>query len=453
MFLSRVREHNAEQQLLRTGARVLVALSGGVDSVVLLHVLRRLGYGAEAAHVNFELRGDASRKDEAFVRDLCRSWGVRCHVERADHARRRGESVQMAARSLRYAMLARTAAREGLDVVALGHHRDDQVETVLLRLLRGTGPEGLAGMPVWRPLTPGAAVRLVRPLLAESKADIAAYAQREGLTWREDKSNTDPKYRRNALRIEVLPTLQRIFGQDISANIVRSASLMRDYVNDALLPSVEEKFALAAGKRRLDRRALGTMAPVWRRRVILEALRRWLPGAEWSRAAVESVDSLLGAQPGRRLEYRQGAVWRARDGLVFAPVAEKEAEEPVLVHAGDAVALPNGRLRVDVTDECPDRLDEGAPLSVFADALRLRFPLAVRRWRPGDRFRPLGMDGTKKVSDLLTDTKIRVEERRDTWVVRSGEDIVWVVGVRLSDQFKAVPSTRRFARLSFVRHA
>ena len=457
MLRRRVRHYIEQHQLIVPRARVLVGVSGGVDSVVLMEVLKHLGYACEVAHVNYQLRGDASDGDEAFVRARCQQRGVPFHGETVDaaaYAEAQGLSMQEAARDLRYAFFARIAERVGLRYVALAHHIDDQAETVLLNLLRGTGPEGLAGMPVQRPLAPGSNAMLVRPLLGLRRAEIEAFARQEGLAWREDESNLSPRYQRNALRNAVLPLLEKHFGDAAPANIARSAGLVREYVDDTFHQALATYFEQAArpDAQQLNLDTLDTLAPVWRRRLILEACHRWLPAVQRHAALAEEVEALLEAQPGRRVVLKGGTVWRERDALVFMPPPEINAADnsPIPIHPGITVDLKPGSLRIEVSDERPARLDTDAPMTVFADADRLSFPLLARRWQPGDRFRPLGMAGTKKISDFLTDARVPPHRRAGTWVLVSGTEIVWVVGLRLAEDVRVEPGTTRFAKFTFI---
>ena len=457
MLLRRVHQFIEKRHLIAPGARVLVGLSGGVDSVVLLHLLYKLEFAPVAAHVNYRLRGAASEGDEVFVRALCQRLGVPVHVEAFDteaYAEQHRQSIQEAARDLRYAFFARVAEAEGLRYVAVAHQRDDQAETVLLHLLRGAGPEGLAGMPGQRPLTPGSDVTLVRPLLGERRAEIEAYARAEGLSWREDESNQSLKYRRNVLRELVLPLLEEHFGEAVTDNIARSAALVREYVEDAFGRELAAHFEQAAQpeERRLDLGALRALAPVWRRRLILEALQRWLPQARRHAALAEEIEALVEAQPGRRVVLKAGTIWRERTSLLFERSTEvvTNAESEFNIHLGQTVELESGALRVELLEERLARLDAEAPEAVVVDADRLSFPLLARRWRPGDRFRPLGMTGTKKVSDLLTDAKVPAHRRAGTMVLVSGEQIVWVVGLRLAHEVRVCPETKRLAKFTYI---
>ena len=448
MFLQSVQQQIMSRELMPAGGGVLVGVSGGMDSTVLLDALCKLGFAVEVAHINFALRGEDSQMDEHFVRSLCRDHGLPCHVKHMDaasHAHQFRMSVQMAARDLRYEVFAEYAKLLRLEFVAVGHHANDQAETVLLNLLRGSGPEGLAGMPIVRAL--GSAT-LVRPLLNQSRTAIAKYAHGAGLSWREDTSNTDPKYLRGALRQRLWPALKEVAGPGVGSRIAYSADLMREYVDAALLPTLRETFKRAAGERQLHLDVLTDLPPVWQRRVVLEALRCWLPGAPAS--IVDHVMSLVSSQPGRRVTCGAGAVWRGRESLLFEHHPAPRTNEAVALHAGKCVAIDGGRVEITVSDQYPQNLEEESPKVAYVDGDRLEFPLMVRRWQAGDRMVPLGMAHTKKVSDVLTDAKVRVDMRTRAHVVCSGKDIVWLVGVRLSDLFRVRKGTLRFARFALL---
>lgn len=431
---------------------LLVGVSGGMDSVVLLHLAQRRGRRVVAAHVNYGLRGADSAADEAFVRTLCTSWNVPLHVHQAGLTAE-ARSRQEAAREIRYAFFRTVAEAEGVGAVAVAHHADDQIETILLNLLRGAGPEGLAGMPAVRPLAEGSPVRLVRPLLTVRRAEIAAYAHAEGLSWREDASNENLDYRRNALRHDVLPRLAEHFGEGALANVARSGTLLRDYVDGAFRETLARHFEAAATAApdggRLDLGALGALPEVWRGRLIVEALRRWMPAAPVRAAVVAEIDGLRMAQPGRRVPLAGGAVWRGREALAFVREEAPGGEEVVSLAVEAPVRVPGGTLVVERLAARPERLDLG-PAAVVVDAAVLEGGLAVRRWRAGDRFVPLGLEGSKNVSDLLTDARVPVHRRAEARVVCAGEEIVWLVGHRLAEAFRVGPETRAFAKITFI---
>jgi tRNA(Ile)-lysidine synthase len=472
MLADTVRDFIEEHALLPERTRVVAGLSGGLDSVVLVHLLRRLDYAVTAAHVNYGLR-EAADGDEAFVRRYCKSFDppMALHVARRDaqqRADRRGESLQEAARRQRYAFFEKMARQAGVGGVAVGHHRDDQAETLLLNLMRGSGPEGLAGMRTKRLLgrergedaaVDEAAVHLVRPFLSVARQRIEEYAEAHGLSWRRDRANRDARYKRAALRRDVLPALEAHFP-GAAERLARTAGLVGRYVDQALRPELRRRFDAARrtsesdeGSTRgsafsaLDVETLRSAAPIWRGRLLLEALRRWCPGAPRTQGVARELEKLLAAQPGRRTDLGAWRVWRERGVLRFTQ-AGSAGEKPQPLASDRPARWPGGRLRVELLPTVPERLDTG-PHVAQLDADRLSFPLVVRPWQPGDRLQPLGMAGRKKVSDLLTDARVPPSERRGVRVVCSDGAVVWVVGHRLAEPAKVRAGTRRVARFTF----
>lgn len=513
--IDKVRAFIGEHALIDAGSAVVVGLSGGVDSIVLAEMLHRLEFDVTALHVNYRLRGRESDEDERFVRSFCQKRGLELFVESFDTeavAKQRGTSIQETARDLRYEVLDRCAREAGVRHAAVAHHRDDQAETVLLNLFRGTGPEGLAGMRLSRPVFDDSGVRLVRPLLCLRRREIEEYAKGRGLAWREDASNAKPAYRRSALRGHVVPAIEAHFGAAATENIVRSAELVRAYVDGQLLVDVRSAFAAAAthdertssddcaaadeatetsdeasacavmassGEMatptgQLDVAVLRHLEPALRGRVVLEAIRRWLPRLGATRAVVDEIESLLDSQPGRRLVHPSGVIWRERDRLLFmANRSEGEEagsqpgaagrngihpqenyttalEDRTLVLKEDhPVTTTDGVVEVALNVPPPENVMQVPSNEEYVDADRLAEPLTVRRWRPGDRFTPLGMSRPKKVSDFLTDEKVPPHRRAEVLVVQAKDEIVWVVGYRISDAARLRQDTRRIARLRF----
>ena len=449
MLPERVRRFIESEALLQPGQRVVVGVSGGVDSMVLLEVLRRLGYRPVVAHVNYRLRGADSDADEALVRRFCRRHRLPLRVARIDlKVRTGGRAIQATARQVRYAFFRRVALLEGIDVVAVAHQRDDQAETLLLNLVRGSGLEGLLGMRPKRRLG-RENVWLVRPLLPVSRAEIEAWARAEGIPWREDVSNASLHYRRAVIRHKVLPLLARHFGSGVAARLAHTGALLRAYYEATFLPDLQRRWQEVADEpaRALRLEPLRTQPPVWQQRLILEALRRWLPGAPQRHRVVAQALRLLQAQPGRRLELPQGTIWRDRELLRFRPRQRATWPDEGLLEPDRPLPLAGGTLVATLLEAVPERLDEGAPLVAYVDADRIRWPLRVRRWRPGDRMQPLGMTGHRKISDLLTDLKVPVDRRDRCYVVSQDGEIVWLVGYRLAEPFRVRPETRRVVKL------
>jgi tRNA(Ile)-lysidine synthase len=457
-FLSRVDHYIDDHRLLDPGQRVIVGISGGVDSIVLTHVLRRLGYDVVGAHVNYGLRGDASDADEAFVRRWMSHQDSPLPFEVAQRdpkarAGATGESLQEAARHQRYAFFAECAEAYDTDHVAVAHHRDDQAETLLLNLFRGSGMEGLGAMAPRRPIDSGRPIQVVRPLLSESRAAITAYAETNDLAWRTDASNASPQYDRNVLRHRILPVIEKHF-EGATDRMAATANHVRQYLNETFDPELRVRFNRCAtdeGGRgeTLGVEALHNEPSVWRRRILLHALRQWLPKAPHTAAFAHEIDALLDAQVGRRVEIRAGRVWRERGVLRFVPscvTAQQIEAQPVRVRM--PTRLPHGVLHVDPIKSIPAQLD-GRAWTEFIDAGAVEEPLSARTWQEGDRFQPLGMEHTKLVSDFLTDERVPPHQRAEQLVVCDASRIVWVVGHRIAHPVRVRPDTEHVLRLHF----
>ena len=426
----------AEWALWTPADRVLVAVSGGADSVTLLRLLHGLGLDLAVAHIDHGLRGPESDADAAFVRALAEELGLPVFVERVEVA---PGNVQAAARAARYAAFGRAARAAGASVLATAHHADDLAETVLMQLARGAGPGGLGGVPVSRPLAPDSPVRVVRPLLAVAKADLAACAEAEGWAWREDASNTTGRYRRNRVRHRLLPALEEECGDGAARRMAAGALEQQRFVRAVVEPALA---ACADADARLLRLApLAALAPPVRRAVLAEALRRWQPGTSRSRALLDGIEALVDAPPGRRA----GPCWRERDAIRVGETPPPP-EDGWAVDAERTLATPWGALVWEPHAAYDPLLARDACREVV-DAAALAGPLRLRPWRAGDRLQPLGLGGSQLVSDLLTGRKVPPSERARQLVLVAerdgGEAIVWVVGHRLDERARITPETRR----------
>ncbi len=444
-WIRKVRHAVEEHRLLAGCSTVLVGVSGGADSVALLVALRRLcGEGPprlHVAHFNHGIRGRAAAADEVFVRRLAERLGLACSIGRADvprQARCWRLSMEAAAREARLRWFSRVAKRVGADRIALAHTRDDQAETVLLRLLRGAGTEGLSAMSrdtVVRGL------RIIRPMLDLSREEIRRALAAEGWRWREDATNRRLRYLRNRVRLRWLPAIERELGRDVRATLARVAEILA--AEDEVLASLAERAAQRRiGSRGFALRGVGRIAPALQRRM----LRLWMRGAgvpegglTWS--ATELVRALATGAVGTCVALAGG--WSVRrDGdwlrLVRRAVTRNR-------HRWHAVRLPlPGGVRPSGADwtleAVPDRgwqTDGEHGVGVLPAVAWIRRDmgaefLTVRPWRPGDAFRPLGGPGTAKVSDLLTNEKVPHELRSGWPVVLCGDDIVWLPGYRIA---------------------
>ncbi len=459
-----VRDTIRRRALLDRGDRVVVAVSGGPDSMALLDVLAALGEELAlelcVAHLNHRLR-PAAPDDAAFVRARAAEGGLPCRVaERsaAEERRVRGGSVEMAARRVRYAFLEQVAHDVSADKVATGHTADDQVETVLLRLLRGGGLDALGGMPPSRPLRRGSSIRVVRPLIDAARHQILDHLACHGLAYREDETNRDTAFERNALRHQLLPALDREHGGAFRATVLAAADQARELT--ARLDQAAARLLNMKGNRvRVALAPLRRLSRLHLARVVRQGFAAVGGEGPVSEEAVRGVSALLRGGSGRQVMLPDGVVvLREHDAFLFQhggesgarPLpAQGEAERHPLPVPG-AADVPEAGVWVEAQRiaEHPQHLPCDNPRDEVIDLEQAGQPLVVRRREAGDRFAPLGLGGTKKLKDFLIDEHVPRAERDRALVVEGPHGIVWIVGHRLDDRAKVTPRTRQFARLT-----
>jgi tRNA(Ile)-lysidine synthase len=419
--------------------QVLVAVSGGLDSVVLLDVLHSLGVPVAVAHCHFGLRGEESDADEEFVRKLAKKYAVPYFAEFFDtkgFAQQEGLSTQMAARVLRYQWFEQVRRSQGLDYVATAHHQRDAAETMLLNLTHGTGLSGLHGIPVRQG-------RVVRPLLGAAKDDLYDYVVAQHLVWREDSSNDSTLYQRNRLRHDVLPVLRELnpaLDQTLqhTAERVRGAELLVQHLVDQTAQQARRDEADATYINIAVLQATPATA------VLLHELLRpfhfsWLV----TKDIVESFRAVSGKQfdsPTHRLvKDRDQLVITPKNLSGFGTYQWPEGQTELVVdglrltakeHAAEGYAVPKAK---DVA---------------ALDLDKLKFPLTLRRWREGDWFMPIGLKGKKKISDFLIDQKVPLNLKDQVLLLTAADGkVVWVVGMRPDDRFKVTEETQRVLEL------
>ena len=471
----RVRQSLEREAFLPPGARVLVACSGGGDSVALGAVLCELAPAASWSvagllHVNHRLRGAASDEDETFCRDVAATLGVPITVERVDvAARARAErvSIEAAGHRVRYELFERAVRKGRADLVATGHTRDDQAETVLLRLIRGAGPAGLAG--IRRRAGP-----VVRPLLDVRRWELREYLGRRGLPHREDPSNRDERILRNRVRHRLIPFLAEHFSPAVTDALARGAAIAgddADWLDEAANAAAAEivqyeeepldaEGSFAGGRFEVDAARLAAAHPALARRVALQLLER----AGERRVGFDHVERLrrlaesdgpapVAADfPGCRVEQRGAMLGFARRRGRPAPVAGAESYQYPLAVPGE-VEIPEAGLRVTAEHgDRPARLVARGGV-VALPAARITLPLTVRSWRPGDVFRPLGLGGRrKKVQDFFVDRKVPRDRRATVpLVVDDRLGIVWVAGHGLGEGARMIGSDEGVIILKIVK--
>lgn len=456
-FEERILETVKRHGLVAPGDAILAAVSGGPDSVAMLCALlslaERLNVRIEAAHLNHALRGEESDADEHYVSDLCKQLGVACttgRIEVALQAREKRMGIEQAARAARYQFLEQVADRFGASRIAVAHTSDDQVETILLNLLRGAGSDGLAGMPIQRG-------RIIRPLLDVSRADVEKYCAERGLTPRVDSSNLALDATRNRIRHQVLPLLEKE-QPAIRSSLLRLASLLRR--ETTLLEQMAQRRLAKILLRRdagcvvLDAPKLRRSDPALRARVIRAALREIRGGlADIEQVHVEAVAALIEGHSGRALHLPGSLVASYSQGQLV--ISNRPLPQPVemqhILEIPGAVTVPSLAIEIRARLlEQPAAVppDSHRPFEAILDHAALRPPLVVRTWQPGDRFHPMGAPGTMKLHDFFINEKVPRHERRRVPIVADAQGIVWVVGHRIDERSRVTASTRVALALS-----
>ena len=416
------------------GGKVLVALSGGADSVALLRMLLALGYRCEAAHCNFHLRGAESDRDEQFAARLCEHLGVRLHIAHFDTrlaAATRHISIEMAARDLRYDFFAQCLEQEGLDCVAVAHHKDDNVETILLNLVRGTGLQGLTGMAYKRD-------KIIRPMLDVSRDEILQYLAALGQDFVTDSSNLEADVKRNMLRLKVLPVL-RDMNPSVAEAITRTAANLREaqqFIDQQVAgvqQVVREDGATVIGKDQIVSHLI---------------LFNILSPLGFTPSQIDDVWQRLNDTPGAIYKSASHELLRDRDALIVRSIVEDACDGEALLPLDAPITLSGQTLAASIVAPTDIGCELRNPRFAFLDADKVGERLIVRRPKNGERFTPYGMAGSKLVSQYMKDHKYDAFKKEAQLVVANGEGIVWLVGQRIDNRYAIdAESTTRVLRI------
>ncbi|MEQ8302274.1 MAG: tRNA lysidine(34) synthetase TilS [Cyclobacteriaceae bacterium] len=416
--------------------RLLLAVSGGLDSMVMLDLFHRAGYEIGAAHCNFQLRSEESDADEVFVLERCKAIGIECYTARfhtKNYAAKNGVSTQMAARQLRYEWFGELL-NSSWDLLATAHHADDNLETTLLHLVRGTGLSGVMGIPT-------KVDKIIRPLLSFSRKELEGYAQVHGLKWREDRSNTTTDYDRNYIRHELIPKL-KVLNPALEQTFMKTNERLRaggelfqmglDGVKEKFLKEKSDQVFIDSAFAKLFHKPAG---------VLWELVKQYGFNYDQCENIIECIDK----SPGSKFLTHSHQLFVDRAHLIIE--AFREAQTEILIQLGDRRASL-GTATLELEEVQPQSISQVRQVASL-DAEKLKFPLVWRAWQEGDFFYPLGMSGKKKLSDFFIDNKMSLADKGRITVLVSGEDIVWVVGHRVDNRYKVVEHTRRQIRLVY----
>lgn len=428
-----------EQIPIEPNQKILLAVSGGIDSMVMMHLFYRLKISCSVAHCNFQLRGQESDDDEAFVRQQASNLYYKIFVSRfetKDYALENHLSIQMAARELRYTWFQKLAQVHQFDFIAVAHNRDDSLETFFINLGRGSGIAGLTGI---RPVT----CNIIRPLLFATRAEIEAFSKENNISFREDSSNTSDKYLRNYIRHNIIPGFEEVFPR-----FRESMAQNLEKLNDAyLLYQNQLQFVISEVVRNEGElsyidipKLLKTMTP---KTILFEILKNY----GFSSATVEEIFLVVNATPGKQFKSSSHKVIKDRDCYIISKI-NQESTDRIYIEEGTSELHQPISLTFEILDKAIEFRIEKNPFMAYLDYDKLEFPLLLRKWHPGDYFMPLGMTGLKKLSDFFIDQKLSLIEKENIWLLTSGEHIAWIVGKRIDDRFKVMENSTRILVIS-----
>lgn len=414
--------------------KLFIAVSGGLDSMVLLYLFQQLPYEITVLHCNFQLRGLESFGDQDFIRNYCEQHNIPVFTTQFDteaFARDYKLSTQVAARELRYNWFYELLEGHQFDYILTAHHADDNLETFIINLSRGTGLEGLIGIPEQND-------KIVRPLLPFSREEILKYAKENSIKWREDSSNASNKYLRNKIRHDLVPVLK-----EINPNFLRAFQKTQIYlqesqemVEDATIMIYQQVAKEVGDEIHFDLNQLKKL-PNYN-----SYLYQWLN--EFGFLAWNDIYDLVEAQSGKQVFSSEYRLLKNRNVLILSPVSEVNTDEEYEIKENTIQVNFPLKLKLSIVDEST----VNANTTIFVDAEKIRFPLILRKWKEGDVLQPFGMHGkSKKVSKFFKDEKLSLIEKENAWILGSGNQIVWIVGIRQDERFRIDAATNKILKI------
>ncbi|MBX2962542.1 MAG: tRNA lysidine(34) synthetase TilS [Cyclobacteriaceae bacterium] len=432
-FLNHIKKH----RLFLPGQRILLAVSSGLDSMVMTHLFREVGYSIGVAHGNFQLRGREADEDEHFVKHYCEQHKLLFFSKRFEtkaYADQNGLSIQMAARELRYEWFDELLDSENYDHLATAHHLNDSIETILLNWINGSALDGFAGIPVKNR-------RIVRPMLFATRSDIEQYAREQGIAWREDSSNSTTDYQRNFIRHNITPLLRELnpsFENTLQRGLEKLAG-EREFMEQSFERWKANYVVHFSDKIIIQKAAFDGLAHGG------IMLYRLINHLGFNFDVCVSVINGLYHQSGKKFIGVVHEMVIDREALILYP--KVELWNPVQIQAGQREALIGSwTMEIEYAEGVNFKQNGHSVASV--DAEKIKFPLTWRTWKAGDEFYPLGMDHRKKISDLLIDSKVSMADKSRVTVLESGGEIVWVVGHRIDNRFKITHETHKIIQLT-----
>lgn len=434
-MLNKFQNHIKNRFSFLEGKRFFLAVSGGIDSMVLVHLFQHFKFEFGLLHCNFKLRGDESDADMQFIHDYCDENRLQLKIgffETETIAKLNKTSIQVTARELRYQWFYEQIEENNADFVATAHHLDDNLETFLINLSRGTGLDGLTGIPAQND-------KIIRPLLPFSRDEIEQYAKENNLKWREDSSNASDKYLRNKIRHHVVPMLK-----EINPNFLDSFHKTQKHLNEAQSLVADAEYIIY--QEVVTEKENGTVH--FNLKLLLQMpnygayLYQWLN--QFGFTAWDDIKALAYAQSGKQVFSEQYVLLKNRDFLILSTRIDAISDEVYVIEKEQKeVKFPLNISLCQVDD-----ISTSNNKSIFVDEDALEFPLTLRKWQEGDYFYPFGMQGKKKVSKYFKDEKVAVVDKSNQWLLCSDNQIVWIIGMRQDERFKVTTNTTKIVQIS-----
>jgi len=432
-MLDKLKEHINQNFPFLNKSRLLLATSGGIDSMVMVHLLHQLRFDIVLCHCNFQLRGLESFGDQNFVQEYANTNQIPLFLTQFDTEAFANDyklSTQIAARELRYNWFYELLETEGYDYIVTAHHADDNIETFLINLSRGTGLEGLVGIPAKND-------KIIRPLLVFSREEIQEYAKQNHIQWREDSSNASDKYLRNKIRHHLVPLLKELNPKFLESFQKTQTYLQesQELVEDAAV-MVYQQVAKEEGDTIVFNLDQLLRLPNYK-----SYLYQWLN--EFGFTAWDDVYELVEAQSGKQVFSADFRLLKDRTTLILSPIQEEDAEVFFIEKDIKTIETP-----LQLSFSKVSKIENASHSTIFVDEDLLVYPLVLKKWEEGDSFQPFGMNGkTKKLSKLFKDEKLSLIEKENTWVLWFGNQIVWVVGIRQDERFRVNDTTKSILRI------
>lgn len=428
-----------ENNLCTKSNKILLGVSGGIDSICMFHLFRQLEFKISIAHCNFQLRGEESNKDEIFVKQLANNYNIPFYSTKFDTTRVAQEnsiSIQMAARDLRYEWFSELLNTYEYDYIAIAHNKDDVIETFLINLSRGSGIKGLSGIK-------SKYSNVIRPLLFASRKNIEQYIIENNFDYREDSSNSSKKYSRNLIRHEIIPAFEKInpsFRETMIQNIERLNQTEKIY-NSSISNNLKDATKLTNIGLIINISKLKQLQP------IITYLHELLYPFGFTKTQIQDISNSLDGISGKKFLTETHRLIKDRNELIIEEIKANSSTKYYINSINDKLNHP---IKIDLNQfDIDDNFSiSKEPNIALFDSNLIDFPLTLRKWQKGDYFAPLGMENLKKVSDFFIDNKLSISEKENTWILESVGKIIWIVGKRIDNRYKITSKTKEVLKLT-----